>query len=147
MATYATEAELTAYAAGTSYAGRIPGQAADRTRLLELAEQDLDQEAFPVEEIDSTTGRKVVVADLDDETEVPALSRAVCAQALYRIEMGDEHFVRAQRQRVAGRGFSREGKLPIVGPQAFRELQAADLLRLSTSVGRRRTSDTFQSDP
>lgn len=145
MPTYATKEQLAAYAAGTVYAARLPADG-DRDRLLELAEQDLDQEAFPVLEIDEETGRKVLVPDLDPQPQ-GALQRAVCAQAIYRIEMGDEHFTRAQRQRVTGRGFSKEGKLPIVGPQAMRELAAGDLLRLSTSVGRRRVGDTFQSDP
>lgn len=146
MPTYATEAELVAYAAGTAYAARLPGQAGDRTRLIELAEADLDQEAFLISAVDEETGRKLVVGDLDD-TEESSLSRATCAQAIYRIEMGDEHFVRAQRQRVSGRGFTKEGKLPIVGPQATRELVGGNLLQLSTSVGRRRRDDTFQSDP
>lgn len=147
MPTYATKEDLAAYAAGTSYEGRLPAGDGARDRLLELAERDLDQEAFPTLVVDAAVGRKVVPVDLDELTERPSLSAATCAQAIYRIEMGDEHFTRAQRQRVAGRGFSREGKLPILGPQAQRELQAGDLLRLSTSVGRRRGGDTFQSEP
>lgn len=138
--TYATEADLTAYAAGTAYEDRIPADGAARDRLLELAEGDLDQQAFPAVAIDDATGRKILLGDLDVQ-EKAALSRATCAQAVFRVEMGDEHFTRAQRERVTGRAFAAEGKLPILGPQASRELAAAGLFARSTTVGRRRFSE------
>jgi hypothetical protein len=72
--------------------------------------------------------------ELEERT---ALSQATCAQAIYRLEMGPEHFVRAQRERVTGRAFSAEGKLPILGPQASRLLASAGLFRLTAGVGRR----------
>lgn len=136
MPTYATSAELQAYVNGTSYATRLP---ADLDRLLELAEADLDGEVFGVTFAPADYGAARVLnpADLDLD-ERPALSAATCAQAVYRVEMGDEHFVRAQREKVSGRSFSAEGKLPVIGPQAWRELgRAGDLTRLTTSVGGR----------
>lgn len=146
MATYATEAELAAYVAGTAYESRIPDEAPARERLLELAERDLDTAAFVVVPLNPDPALPKVdpAGDLDAE-ERPALSRACCAQAVYRVEMGDEHFVRAQRVRTTRLPLILEGKLPIVGPEAARELSAAGLFRLSTSVGGRREADRFQS--
>lgn len=148
MPTYATKEELAAYAAGTAYSSRLPAENA-RDRLLELAELDLDAEAFPILPLhDDPAKRKVQPTGDLEARERAALSRATCAQAIYRIEMGDEHFVRAQRQRVSGRAFTAEGKLPIVGPQAERELAAGGLFRLTTRVGGRGVTseaDSFQS--
>lgn len=144
--TYATEADLAAYVAGTAYEGRIPADAPARDRLLELAERDLDQQAFLALEADAATGRKILLGDLDVQ-EKAGLSAAACAQAVYRVEMGDEHFTRAQRERVTGRAFAAEGKLPILGPQASRELAAAGLFARTTTLGRRRygEAERFQS--
>lgn len=141
MSTYASEGDLTEYVAGTVYEGRVGESADEREQLLERAEVDLDQEAFPLEQPNATAGeRKLAPIASLDSVEREALKRATCAQALYRLEMGDEHFVRAQRQKVTGRSFSAEGKLPIVGPGAWRELAAAgSLLNLTASVGDRRT--------
>lgn len=151
MPTYATEAELVAYAAGTSYAARLPAVAADRNRLLELAEHEIDQALGAGGR--QTTGTALLlsaadVAALPGEDKA-ALSRSTCAQALYRIEMGDDFFVRAQREKVSGRNFSADGKLPIVGPGAWRELTYSDLLELTTNTsgrGRQRASDVGWRD-
>lgn len=136
--TYAAAADLVAYVAGTAYKDRIPADEPGRTALLEKAELDLDAQAFPVLATDDTTGRKMLPSDLDPN-EVSALKRATCAQAVYRVEMGDEFFVRAQRERVTGRSFSAEGKLPVLGPEASRELTGGGLHRRTTSTGRRRS--------
>lgn len=146
MADYATEADLAAYAAGTAYQSRLPAAAPDRTRLLELAERDIDAHALPLEPQNATAGRPKLAGLQLAEDEAEALNRATCAQAVYRLEMGDEHFVRAQRERVTGRNFSAEGKLPIVGPQAYRELAAGGFNRLTTSVGSRRDPDAAWRD-
>lgn len=143
---YATAAELDDYVEGTAYEGRF-GDAARKDRILELAERDLDQEAFLLDAPNATTiaAPKLVPTELDREPR-EGLKRATCAQAVYRLEMGDEHFVRAQRERVTGRGFSAEGKLPIVGPQAWRELSAVGLPRLSTSTAGGGDDRRFQSE-
>lgn len=140
MSSYATAGQLAAYAAGTPYAASpsITDPAA-AARLLDLVAQDLDAEAFVA--LPRRAGLpKLDVADLDPD-EVEGLVAAACAQAVYRVEMGPEHFVRAQRSRVSGRAYSAEGALPIIGPQAARELASAALWRVTATVGRRSRFD------
>lgn len=128
---YATVAWIRATVAGTAYAALLPVQDATLGRLLALAEQDLDAEAWPL--LPRRPGaRKLNVLDLTP-AEREGLAQAVSAQVVYRLEMGDEHFVRAQRQRVQTKTVTRDGKLPIIGPQTSRELTAAGLWRLTTS--------------
>lgn len=135
-ATYAAVGDLVAYAEGTAYAGRLPATDLEKLRLIELCERDVDLALGRGERTEGLLYGGEEIAELTPDQRA-ALSRATCAQALYRIEMGDEHFVRAQRERVSGRGFSREGKLPIVGPEVYRELAFTDLQRLSTHTGGR----------
>lgn len=131
MATYAAIADLEAYVDGTAYELRLPAADVDKERLLELAERDLDGTAWPTLPRRQAPAPKVDPADLDAAEQRPALVAAACAQAVYRLEMGDEHFVRAQRQRVQTRAVTAEGRLPILGPEAQRELASAGLFALS----------------
>lgn len=112
----------------------------DLETIIARAEMDLDQRAFTTWPRDpDPTKRKFDPAGLDD-VERDEVKRACCAQAEYRIEMGQEHFVRAQRYRVSRRGSSTEGKLPIIGPQVWAELRNSTLLRQTTRTGGRRGS-------
>lgn len=137
---YATDADLTAYAAEVGYTDRLPDAAA-RANLLAAAEHDVD-DLIGLGARDPGTGLYYTAADVAamGTDQADPLKRAVCAQVLYRIEMGPEHFVRAQRERVTGRAFSADGKLPIVGPQAERELLHSDLQQLTTTTGGGRRS-------
>lgn len=113
---------------------------AELLREIERAERDLDHHCFGPRGLEFN-GRKFDPATLEPD-EVEALSRATCAQVQYRYVMGPDHFVQAQRQEVVGRSFTARGKLPIIGPQTWRELTHTGLLALVTSTGdRRRMSD------
>jgi hypothetical protein len=139
MPTYTDQDALKAYAAAVGYADRLPPDA-DLDQLIEQAEGDVDRIAFAALPLNATLGLpKMPAADLYAE-EQAALGQATCAQAVYRLEMGPEHFVRAQREKVTGRAFSAEGKLPILGPEASRLLAAAGLFRVTTAVGHRGAS-------
>lgn len=136
LATYANEGDLTNYASGTAYDNEL-NAAPDIDRLIQLAEPDIDHACGQVWAPNPDGGRLWTPADLDP-ADAAGLARATCAQVLYRLEMGDEFFVRAQRERISGRAFSAEGKLPIVGPQAWRELEITSLVRRTTSTTGRR---------
>lgn len=58
-----------------------------------------------------------------------ALKNATCAQAEFRNAMGEDFFVRAQWKQVDGPEFRTQGKLPMIGPKVYRELQGSDLLQ------------------
>jgi hypothetical protein len=129
---YCTPSNLRSYVAGGAYEARIPDDDPATILLIERAELDLDAEAFVL--LPRRPGdRKVDVLTLDPE-ELEGLAAATCAQVVYRLEMGDEFFVRAQRQSVSTRAVSHVGKLPTIGPQTERELAAASLWRLTTSA-------------
>lgn len=148
MPTYADPAELDTYASARDYSDRLPDGAPALNALLETAERDLDGAIGVGDRETNDTGLLVdPAADLEPR-QAEALSRATCAQALYRIEMGPQHFVRAQRDKIAGRAFTSEGKLPVVGPEAMRELQHAGVFRLTTTTGERREGGAraFQRD-
>lgn len=135
---YATALDLELYVQGTSYETQIPTTQAASERAIALAEPDVDHACGNVW-MPNQAGDRLwfPLSDLS-AADVAGLRRATCAQVLYRLEMGDEHFVRAQRERVTGRAFSAEGKLPIVGPQTWRELRSTTLVRRSTQTGGRR---------
>jgi hypothetical protein len=94
--------------------------------VLKDAELDIDSLLGPYG-LSEITGLKVdPLVDLDAPERV-ALARATCFQAEYRIEMGEEFFVKAQHNSVSGPHFSTTGKLPYVGPKVHRELPKTGL--------------------
>jgi hypothetical protein len=126
MPTYATSAELTDYVADTPAAASLP---TDLDALLGRAERDVDSILItPVPGGRETTGLRVDPASLPD-WQAQALSRATCAQAEYRVTMGEEFFVRAQHDRVYGPDFRTDGQLPHIGPKVERELAGTGLVR------------------
>lgn len=134
-AVYATEAELTAYADGSPYT--LPsgegGPPSPMEKLIERAQGDIDSILgdHDLNESGTAAGLKLDPSTLD-YGEDRALTRATCAQALYRLEMGEEFFHRPVSD---GEGFA--APPPMVGPMAMRELAGSGLLRNTTSVARR----------
>lgn len=120
---YADVEDLEAHVEGTAYEGRLPD---DVERLLELAERDIDQQAFKA--LPRRDGAPKLDLGLLDRERRQGLAAAVCAQAVYRVEMGDEHFVRTRVPSRPGNPTH-----PILGPEAQRELDAAGLWALTTS--------------
>lgn len=129
--TYASVADFEAYVSD-----RLSLDTPTIENRLAEAERDIDLVVGPIP-IDPATGLKFIIGDLEPE-DVTALSRATCAQAEYRVEMGPAFFRRPQADKVSGPDFSQEGQLPIVGPAAMRELTYSRLLRLTTAVSDRR---------
>lgn len=131
MAAYATNAEYEAYVEGW-----VTDNAAVLTRLLERATRDVDRAlgAYAMQTTGTYAGLKVDPATLE-AYEKQALSRATCAQAEYRFQMGEEFFVRAQGVEEKGPDFTIKGRLPYLGPKAKAELDASGLRKLTTSTG------------
>ncbi len=124
MAVFASPADLPAYASQADLEAYIEGwtttDAAALERLLKRAERDVDT-LLGAYARQSATGLKLDPAALTT-LQANALSRATCAQAEYRIEMGEEFFVQAQYTYVAGPDFQRRGELPRIGPKVLPEL-------------------------
>lgn len=134
MPTYATQDDCEALIEGL-----VVDDPAGFARLIERAEQDLDALAFTLLPR-RDDAPKVDLDDLDAH-EQQGLVAATAAQVAYRLEMGPEFFVRAQRESVSSRAVSHKGRLPTLGPQTSRELTAAGLWRLTTSTRRRPGAD------
>lgn len=99
--------------------------------LLEKAEEDIDAAVGRGNQ--AVGDRKFDVTLLnDDQTEY--LSRAVCAQAEYRLHMGDTFFIEGRPKEVRGRDGSIRGPLPYIGPKAQKELTRGGLYRLTNAV-------------
>ena len=112
------------YALGADFPSYVEGwtttDAVALDRLLERAERDVDGLLGDYAR-QPATGLKLDPAALTTH-QASALRRATCAQAEYRIEMGEEFFVQAQYTYVAGPDFQRRGELPRIGPKVLPEL-------------------------
>lgn len=100
-------------------------------RLIERAEKDVDQALGSYPRNDDT-GLKLAPLELDTNDRA-TLRDATCAQVEYRLAMGEDFFVKAQFAEVSGPEFSTKGTLPRVGPKTWQELEASNLLRLTTT--------------
>jgi hypothetical protein len=100
-------------------------------RIIERAEQDIDTIVGDWPYLPS--GRKFD-PELLGEAERDRLKRATCAQAEYRVRMGEAHFATADRAKVVGPDFRVEGELPRLGPQVMRELAGSGLIRTWRTV-------------
>lgn len=132
MSAYATESEYEDYA-GTD-------APSDVERLLEKASDDVDTVlgTYRVLEDGDFAGRKIDPETLDYPAS-RALKRATCAQAQYRLEMGEAFFIQPS---IASSGpeFSLEQPASHIGPLTWRELAGSGLLRNMTSVSERPSS-------
>ncbi len=131
MASYATAEEFETYVEGW-----VTDNPDALDRLLERATRDIDRflGARSTQTIGTYAGLKIDPADIET-WEADALSRATCAQAEYRFQMGEDFFVRAQGQEEKGPDFQIKGKLPYLGPKAKAELDASGLRRMTTRAG------------
>jgi len=104
-------------------------------RLVEAAQQDLDSILgnYEIWTTGTYAGLKLDVTTLD-YAQQQALSRAMIAQILYRLEMGPQFFIRPQYEQVNGPEFQTKGALPRVSPRAKQELSGFNLIRLTTSI-------------
>lgn len=127
--TYATVAQLRDYTGKT--AGELPDEQAEQ--LLQKAERDIDSLALVGRPVIEATGLRFDPTALS-ATEALTLKRATCAQAEYRLEMGDSFFIRGQHGEVSGPEFSTKGTLGRIGPQTYNELKGAPLVRLTTTT-------------
>ena len=126
MPTYATRADCTTYIEGLTI-----NDATAFDRLIERAERDVDSAvgAYP---LDETTGMKFTPGTMTARDKSD-LRDAVCAQVEYRLEMGEEFFIRHQYKNVKGPEFETEGQLPKIGPKTWMELTSSNLLQLTTT--------------
>lgn len=123
MSTYAT---IDAFRA---YSPAAPTSDEEAQRVLDQAERDLDVELFaPVDALRQATGLKYDPAALEPAWIEGAIERATCAQAEYRLAMGDDFFIRAQHDQVRGPDFTTSGRIPYLAPKAERELSGTGLL-------------------
>lgn len=99
--------------------------------LLMQAERDVDMALGRIPQ-DPTTGLKLLPSTLQT-WQVEALSRAVCAQAVYRIIKGDTFFREMQPLDPSGPDGSQKGRESYLAPEADRELTYGKLYNL---VGR-----------
>ena len=141
MATYATATELRTYA-GADVA-TLPDATANRA--IEQAELDLDGLSPVNHSLNTTTERRFTPSSLPTVQQI-ALRRATCAQAQYRLAMGEDFFIRGQHGKVTGPEFTVEGKLPRIGPQVWRELAGAGLINLTTTTGNRYTTENPRTE-
>jgi hypothetical protein len=107
---------------------------ADANRALVLAERDVDSLSPVSRPLDATTGRRFDVTALSS-LETLVLQRATCAQAEYRLSMGEDFFVRGQYAQVDGPDFKTVGKLPRIAPGVWQELAGTGLIRFATTTG------------
>lgn len=131
MGVYATQADFLAYSEGSTIT-----DAAKFERILARAERDVDS-ILPPREVVAATGLKYDPLTQLAAYQRTALSRAACAQAEYRIKMGEEFFREHQLPQVSGPDFSHSGTLPYIGPKVSRELASGNLLTRWLSLARR----------
>jgi hypothetical protein len=111
MPTYTTvEAVERFLADGDFYVAELPKPLAAAEAIIESAEADIDRLlAFDLLR-DPVTGRKLIPASLLP-AQVAALSRAVCAQVAFRLEVTEEALIGADAD-VEGAGNVRLGPTP-----------------------------------
>jgi hypothetical protein len=138
--TYATLADCLAYSEGLTVSDN-----AAFDRLIERAEGDVDQLLVTVPYL-TEGGRKydadglAALEDFDRE----ALRRATCAQAEYRVTMGEPFFRKHQFSEVAGPDFTTKGTLPMIGPKVLRELQGSSIFRLTTTTSGKQDENPWE---
>lgn len=137
MAAYITQAFFESYAAPFTTT-----DAAELARVLERASRDVDAFCGPWDRQDDGS----IFGDLAANPlglaafQVVALRNATAAQALYRIQNGEDWALGGGDlyQSTTGPDFSTTGKRPRFSPQAQQELQGSGLVIRGASLGRRR---------
>ena len=116
MATYATQADFEAYSEGWTTTDPPALE-----RILQRAERDVDRVVGYQGERPAAQALKFVPGTLTTR-ERDALRDATCAQAEYRVKMGESFFRQGQHRSVSGPQFSTQGQLPRIGPKVWEEL-------------------------
>jgi hypothetical protein len=127
MATYAQLADLTAYLEDSDVSA--PTDIFAGARLIERAEFEVDTLLVGFGQPSDETGLKYNPATDLQPWQAAALARAVCAQAEYRLIMGDEFFAQGQYDSWQGPDFAAKGKLPYFGPKVAYELNGTGIAR------------------
>jgi hypothetical protein len=123
MATYATQVDFVQF---------VPGFVIEDVDALEQLLLDAEND------IDAAVGRGNVIGDnrkfdldLMTDNEAYCLMRATCAQAEYRLHMGEQFFIEGRQKEVTGRDAKIQGPLPYIGPKAKIELTRGRLWKLN----------------
>lgn len=127
MATYATQADFEAYVEGW-----VTEDAAALERLLKRAEKDIDREintVVPEGTVPDPTTDLIILPIELDAWRKKSLSRAVCAQAEYRLAKGEDFFV--EKQMRVGEFATTSAKEPRLAPKAKEELLQGQFLALT----------------
>jgi hypothetical protein len=61
--------------------------------------------------------------------QLQSVKNAVCAQAEFMLQMGENYFIEPQYVSVAGPDFTTVGRRPVISPKALRELAVGGLVR------------------
>lgn len=133
---YATVADLTAYSLAD-----LPDGVPYLEKILAIAERDVDR-AAGYWGVSEGTGLKFDPI-LMDASKKGALMRATCAQAEYRLQMGEEFFIEAQPVSTSGDDTNFGGRLPRFGPKAYEELVEARLVRKTGKVAKNRNERSY----
>lgn len=124
MATYASIADLVAYTDGLD----MPVENSDEwnriTKIIDRAERQIDGVIMWGGDPDAANHRRVRVDELT-EWDRQCLRLATCAQAEYRMLMGESFFQGGQYSRVEGPDFNTYGAMPVIGPRVWEELDTA----------------------
>jgi hypothetical protein len=126
-----------AYASVADFEAYVEGWETDDEdalrRCLHRASRDIDRYVGPGWSVEPNGLRFGDVAEDNPKAlephQVEALVNATCAQAEYRIAMGEDWFVQDQYKQSNGPDFATTGKLGRVGPKAREELQYSGLPR------------------
>ena len=124
MATYASVADLAAYTEGLALPIAEDPEFARLSRIIERAERQIDGLLMWRGLPDEINHRRVRVEELDG-WDRESLRMATCAQAEYRLLMGEDFFKGGQYSRVVGPDFETQGVMPTIGPRVWEELESA----------------------
>ncbi len=129
---YTTVGELMNWLADNGHAWTSTVE--ELARVIHVAESDIDHAAgiWPMQangrKFGDPSGLNEVGLTLNERV---SLSRATCAQAEYRLQMGTDFFIEHQRQSASGPDGLEVGKVSKLGPLAQRELITSGLPRLT----------------
>lgn len=124
MATYASVADLIAYTDGIDAPAPSSPEYMELEKIIARAELQIDGMITWSGEQNVAAHRRVVPADLE-QWDQDCLRLATCAQAEYRLHMGEDFFKGGQYKMVSGPDFQTQGALPMIGPRVWEELAAA----------------------
>lgn len=124
MATYASIQDLVLYSEAVMAPESGSAEELRLLRIIERAESQIDGIIMWRGPRDEANHRRVRVADLEP-WDRECLKAATCAQAEYRVLMGEEFFASGQYARTIGPDFEVHGVMPVIGPRVWQELDGA----------------------